>query len=327
MPFLDDAYRLRKESVPHKVALRIIENLSDVIIDVELNEFHTLIKDNPFYKKLFKREGKTFKAKKSWSSTISFDSNVDSLYLVHPDYITNYKEIREKTGSLLVCNDSDINLLGRMNDKRGYICIVPEEDRIGHLDSGYQDSWEDAINTCKVEPINSLIITDNYLFSDIEKRKNTGLFSLLRAVVPTNLCVPFHLAIFSHIGNNLFHQKEAEKLIAEIKSLFPKDTIKVTIIIHTKKSTTHDREMLSNYHRFTSGAGFSVIKDEDGIAEVAKGNIEPVYHALVTTLEDHMTTKHFHFQTLHWLKSIYRREVGIGGGSFIVGDKDHRMLD
>ncbi len=91
--FLDEAYKLRKESIPHKVALRILENLSDVIIDLGLMEFQSLIKDNPFYKKLFKREGKSFRARQGWPNIISFESNVDSLYLVHSYYIPEYKDI------------------------------------------------------------------------------------------------------------------------------------------------------------------------------------------------------------------------------------------
>lgn len=328
LPFFNDICEKRKDSPAHKVASRVIENLSNIYLDISQDELLKRIKENAYYKMLFKRENKTFRSKPYWKDIISFDSITDEVCFIHPEYMPNYKELRDKKGALIISSDSDINLLTRMNNKRGYVCIVPEEDRIGQLDSGYQNSWEECISSCELKPINSLIISDNYLFSKFSTRKCSGLLALLKSVIPSNLDVSFHLAIFSLIGKNyMFTADDAENLITEIRSLFPNVDMKITIIIHTKKSTTHDREILSNYHRVTSGAGYSVIEDEEGIKEVAKGFIEPVFHSIVTTPENHMCVKHFHFQTLEWLKPLYHREQGTGVGSYIVGDRVHRLLD
>jgi hypothetical protein len=328
LPFFEDICAKRKDSPAHKVASRVIENLSNIYLDISQEEFQRRVKGNAYYNKLFKRENKTFRSKPYWKDIILLDSITDEVCFVHPEYMPNFKDLRDQKGALIISSDSDINLLTRMNDKRGYVCIVPEEDRIGQLDSGYQNSWEECISTCNLKPINSLIISDNYLFSKFGTRKYSGLLALLKSVIPTNLNVPFHLAIFSLVGNNYtFPKDNAEDLITEIKSLFPNVDMKITIIIHTKKSTTHDREILSNYHRVTSGAGYSVIEDEEGIKEVAKGFIEPVFHSILTTPENDMCVKHFHFQTLEWLKPIYHREQGAGAGSYIVGDREHRLLD
>lgn len=330
LPFLDEAIKRRKESAPHKIALRIMENLSNIYLDIPQEELVTRVKEDQAFKNLFKRENKTFRSRIGWRNTISFESLIDEVCFVHPDYIPDYKKIREEYGCLIVASDNDFHLIERMNEKRGYVCIVPEEERISHLEEAYQRSWDEAIKTCPITPINSLIISDNYLFSKFASRKEKGLFALLKAVVPEKLTTEFHIAIFSLVAERYnFSVSDAENLVQEIKELFPgrEDDIKVTIVIHTKKTTTHDREIITNYHRITSGAGFSIIEDEDGVAEVAKGYIEPVFHAVSTTPSNQFITKHFHFQTIEWLKTIYQRKAGTGGGSFIVGDKIHRMLD
>lgn len=330
LPFLEEAIRRRKESAPHKIALRIMENLSNIYLDIPQEELVSRVKEDQVFRNLFKRENKTFRSKIGWRSSLQFEAVTDEVCFVHPDYIQDYKKLREEFGCLIIASDNDFHLIERMNDKRGYVCIVPEDERISHLEEAYQKSWEEAIRTCPVTPVNSIIISDNYLFSKITSRKEKGLFALLNTVVPENLKIPFHIAIFSLIAERYnFSAKDAEKLVQEIKELFPgrEDYIKVTIVIHTKKTTTHDREIITNYHRITSGAGFSIIEDEDGVAEVAKGHIEPVFHAVSTTPSGQFITKHFHFQTIEWLKLIYQRKAGTGGGSFIVGDKVHRMLD
>jgi hypothetical protein len=287
-----------------------------------------MIKENPNYKRLFKRENKSLRSELNWKDKVSFESVSDEVFFIHPEYIADYEKIRTETGALIIASGKDINFIRRMNEKRGYVCIVPEKDRIGSLDSAYQDSWDESLQTCELYPINSLIISDNYLFSRISTRKESGLFALLKSIIPLQLRVPFHLAIFSLLGGNYtFSEEDANSLIEEIKGLFPNVEMKVTIVVHTKKSTTHDREIVSNYHRITSGAGYSVIEDEDGIKEVAKGFIEPVFYSITTTPEGHMCVKHFHYQTIEWLKQIYCRKLGSGGGSYIVGDKGHRLLD
>lgn len=325
--FLDEVFKNKKTSKPHKVAFRILANLSNIYIDATPLELRELVKNNPIYKTLFKRENKSLRSKVDWKDEVSFESS-DDVFFVNKEYISNYKSIRKECGCMIIANGDDLNLLNQYDEKRGYICIVPDDQQVGSF-TAYQSNWQEAINTCKIEPLNSLIISDNYIFSKIDSRKDDGLFSLLRAIVPPELKVPFHLAIFSHIGNNTFKKPDADNLIQEIKSLFPAQEIKVTIVIHSKKITTHDREIISNYHRLTSGAGFSVI-EEDGVKEIASGFIEPVYHSISTTREGEMTTKHFHYQSLEWLKSIYDQLLNTKSGehtTFITGDMEHRMLD
>lgn len=331
--FIEDAINLRKASRPHKIAYKILKNLSDIIIDSNEEKFKIQAEKNPYFKELLKRENKSIKCIEAWKDKIDFSNISGDLFLIDPEYLPDYKKMRKEKGCLVIASGGDIHYLERLNDKRGYVFIVPKtnkEDknfklRDSALSELYQSSWQEALATCPLIPINSLIISDNFIFDKFEQRKHFSLFPLLKAVIPEQLSVPFHLAIFSHLDKAL-PKIEAERLIDEIKEMFPnKDNIKVTIISHTVKMTTHDREMLSNYHIMDPGHGFSII-EEDAV-QITKGHIEPVYHAIENTPDGFLTPKHMQYQIINWLKPIFKGKKGTAQTSYIVGDKIHRLLE
>ena len=49
LPFLEEAIRLRKESAPHKIALRIMENLSNIYLDIPQEELVSRVKSLGIY--------------------------------------------------------------------------------------------------------------------------------------------------------------------------------------------------------------------------------------------------------------------------------------
>lgn len=324
--FLDEVIRRRKESRPHKIALRIMQNLSDIVVDMPLAELRQRIKTDPIYKQLVKRDNKSVRSVVDWKSQVNFYDVGDSLFLVDSAYLPNYSKLRGHYGCLAIAQDKDMKMLERLNDRRGYICIAPPNRKSHKLESGYQDSWEEAIRTCELKPINSLIICDNYLLSNIATHKENSLFALLKAIVPETLYVTFHLAIFS-LKSSSFHREDAEALIEEIRNLFPRLKMKITIVSHNTRDTTHDRELISNYHRLTSGRGFSVFNDTNDEVFVTKGEIEPVYFNVLSADECYMTTKHYHYQLIEWLRPLYKRQGCNGTSSFVVGDCIHRLLD
>lgn len=335
--FLEDTIDRCKTSRPHKIAYKILQNLSDIVIDSNEEKFKIQAENNHYYKELMKRENMSIKCIEAWKDKIDFSNISGDLFLIDPEYLPDYKRMRKEKGCLVVASGGDIHYLERLNDKRGYVFIVPKKNkedkknklRDSALSELYQSSWQEAIKTCPLTPINSLIISDNFIFDKFEQRKHSSLFSLLKAVIPEQLAVPFHLAIFSHLDKAL-PKIEAEKLIGEIKEMFPnlkdKDNIKVTIISHTVKMTTHDREMLSNYHIMVPGHGFSIMDEEDAV-QITKGYIEPVYHAIENNPDVFLTPKLMQYQIINWLKPIFNGEKGTAQTSYIVGDRIHRLLE
>lgn len=323
IPFLKEAITLRKESRPHKIALRILRNLSDIVIDIDLNDFKEEAKKNPIYMELIKRENKTVRCKKNWRNDIDFSKVADELFLVDADYLPAYKQIMEKNGCLIV-SLNDINVLVKLNDRRGYVFIVPEKQRDIDTPEIYHNTWADAIKTCPLMPINSLIISDNYIFANFKERKEYSLLPLLDAILPQKLDTSFHIAIFTHIEKAV-SKNEAEDLISQLKKRYEHLDLKITIVSHTKKMTTHDRELLSNYHLILPGHGFSVV-EEEGASEITKGSIEPVFYGIENSPEIFLSPKYHHSQIIKWLRPLFLGKEGMCATSYIIGDKVHRML-
>ena len=326
--FLDEVIAKRKQE-PHKTIYQILFRLSDIYLDIELDSLKQIIKDNPIYQNLQKRENNGIHAKKGWKSRVDFNNVSDQVFFIDPDYIKNYEQIRLTMGALIISNvQKDFEYLNKMCRLKVF-ALIPISERTGY-ETEIQESWGDVFSRCNLKPINSLIISDNYLFNtDFENRKEYSLFNLLSSLIPKDLEVDFHLSIFFYNEDGQFNKNKATQLIAEIKSLhLTKDDnkLKISIISHTKKSITHDRHILSNYYLVYSGVGFSVI-DANGIQQIAKGESKCVFHS-ISDLVGNTSIKNEYNITREWLKNIYERKEGVGPTSYIVGDTFvHRLLD
>ena len=155
------------------------------------------------------------------------------------------------------------------------------------------------------------------------------MFAILKSIAPKGLKQDFHITIFfnnspnSWTGKIPLTKEDAELLVKEIKNLNLCDSVKVTIVAHSVKSTTHDRELITNYHYMYSGCGFGVV-DENGVTEVAKGQVQHVFCGMDYSI----TIKQIQAQAVMWLKSIFNKERGGDSRfSYIVGDKVNRLFE
>ena len=110
---------------------------------------------------------------------------------------------------------------------------------------------------CLKHPCNSLLITDNYLFSNDEQLDN--IKGILKALMPSSLDpdLTFHLTI---IG---FDAKKAFQPIANQKShleAFLQQYFSFTVELTIIREDHHDRYIFTNYGRFSSGKGFGLFK-------------------------------------------------------------------
>lgn len=336
------------QKIGFDVVNAILEKLcKKLYIDATQNEINKLlVSGHPLIKRMLKKEDRSIEAAKNWKEDKNLLENVsDEVFFVHQGYIENIKEFRNQYGCLIIdTSESSLHALRLLENKRGTICIVPKKWPLTTiLDSTkYQKSWIEAIHGRPLVPCNSMVINDNYIFHNIDNRKQRGLLTIIKSIVKDGSKldpkVPFHLAIFSCIdsraGKPQITKEKAMSLIKEIKAFCPDVNMKIAIILHGYKDITHDREILTNYHRLFTGKGFNIIddkianvSDEKGIIEIAKGHIEPVFHSLVTTDQNQFYTKELQVQTLLWLRNIYYNKAIGSNGSFKVGDDfQHRLL-
>lgn len=326
--FLAEIIKGRKKDTSFEIAYTMLNKLSNIIVDMSHEDLKRLIENDDNYKRLNKRENKSIKAKK-WLCEFSPENICDDVFLINEGDIKDYKKIRQEYGCLIIANDkNDLKSFERFAKEHPFN-LVPKNEKIEDPTIKYHDSWTQFFGEFKLTPLNAVIITDNFMFGEkFEARKKESLFAILSSIAPKELKQDFHITLF--FNNDLnnkgvvpLKKEKAIDLVNEIKALELCDNVKVTIVAHTNKSTTHDRELITNYHYMYSGVGFSVV-DKNGVKKVAKGAVQHVFCGM----DSSVTIKQLQAQVSLWLKPIFRGEKDRDAAySYIVGDEINRLLE
>ena len=305
------------------MAYKIMLLLGDLYIDLSKEEIEKKIRETDFFRSINKTSRGIHPAI-GWEKDIILNNTADELYFIKPNDIENYKNLRNSLGCLIVACDDDINYLERISRECNF-SLIPLNKRLD-FETNYKNSWSDVINSTKVEPINAAIITDNYLFNDkFDSRKYYSLFDILKSLIPQSLNTDFHLTIFYCNEDAKFTKVKANSIIKEIRELNLCKDMKVTIVSHKIKSTTHDRKILTNYHYIESGVGINNISKR-GIEELATGHISSVFQS-IDAISGHESKKHLYDYTQDWLKDIKDNHIDNTDFFFIAGDNINRLLD
>lgn len=322
--FLNEIIKGRKKVPSMEIAFTMLNKLSNIIVDMPKEDLKKLIESDEIYKRLNKRENKAFKAKE-WIKGFNPANVTDDVFLINEGDINNYKNVRQEYGCLIIANEqNDLRSLERMIKGHPFN-LVPKADKIDDPTIKSHDSWTQFFNEFNLSPLNAVIITDNFMFgSKFEAQKEFSLYAILKSIAPKNLKQDFHITIFfnndpdKRSGVVPLPIERAEQLIKDIKNLNLCASVKVTIVAHTIKSTTHDRELITNYHYMNSGAGFGVV-DAKGVKEIAKGRVLHIF----CDMDSNVTVKQLQAQVSLWLKPILDGDKGRDASySYIVGDKD-----
>lgn len=131
--------------------------------------------------------------------------------------------------------------------------------------------WTDIFDNVKLPPLNSLVITDNFLLKKDSQIYLFNLKQLLNCILPQSLSIPFHISIFSRMGENI---KDAELFVGKLKSYLNtirKYDFQVEIVYN---ETIHPRRIISNYFQIESDIGFNIFKSKEyKNIEVKEGSI------------------------------------------------------
>lgn len=120
-------------------------------------------------------------------------------------------------------------------------------------------SWSNYISTCCPNfPLTDIVLVDNYYFVD-RRRYEANDNDLIRKLVSSVLNYPVNLVILSD-NNNLGHRIYLEDEVDVIRDILidetGNDNCNVTIVMANRN--IHDRELITNYFRIKSGAGFLI---------------------------------------------------------------------
>lgn len=321
--FFQDVIKHRKEGGAYSLLYKFLRNQCNIYLDIDKPSFEKKKEEDNIFRTLWKRENLTFKASSKWQDKIDFGNNIDQVYFVDSKTKNECRQIREQFGCLIISNDdNDLSFFERLGKPYPFH-LVPIKERLNDRNIRYFNSWDDFFNSFKFPPLNAVVITDNYMLgAKFQDRKNKSLYAILKALAPKELKQDFHITLFVENGNGQFKKEEAEQTIKEIKELNLCKDVKVSIIAHTVKLTTHDRKIITNYGYMNSGVGFGVI-NENGICEVAQGQEQ----SLVCAIDAPISIRMLQVEQIQWLKDIFDGKKGMGTpNTYVVGDKINRLF-
>lgn len=166
--------------------------------------------------------------------------------------ISEANELSSKYGvivqSEMDIQDNALQLLFRKNLDKGEIV------------TGASDGWSNLLKEIPLPPINSLIISDNYLLKNVDNGAFIGfenLKMLLNAILPNTLDITFHILIVTRMHNNLSPQK-ANKLYEELKSYLRRIRSYNFQLEFVFNPTIHPRKIFSNYFVIIGDRGFNL---------------------------------------------------------------------
>jgi hypothetical protein len=243
----------------------IIDQFCDVVLDVAEDNFLTIIGENPILKRLFKRENATAKADKNNYENIE---NQEFKHFLNDILILDLenkktKDIRDSYGILAINLNEDF--LKNQNYQFGY--------SIGKSKTSLKKCWSELFSDKIIEPINSAIIIDNFLWgsiSDYREENMDNIYPILKSIIPKNLKVPFHLTIVLQNKDGRLERKKVKPIINKMKKAIKKETnidVELSIVTQTNTRVFHERVILTNYHYIYSHKGFICFKEKNIIKE------------------------------------------------------------
>lgn len=161
------------------------------------------------------------------------------------------KTIQEETGILVLSkHDIDDNVLNHSFWRHRFVKDVAiKGDAI--------TEWKDVLKDMPWLPTNSMVITDDYLFSESQASLEDcveNVKGLLDAILPANLAVDFHILISCSHPN--CDEQKRNQIVGNIKSYInskrPYDVKIEFIFFHS----IHQRKIITNYNVMVGDKGF-----------------------------------------------------------------------
>lgn len=238
---------------------QLIHRYSDLILDIPVQEIidRSLKKDHPLFnpslKKLWKEGRQHF---------VSIPETFEQLK-------TDEDYFKGKTTELYFIDEKD-KFCSDIGNNNGIQCLnysqFPEMEEsmfefvvLKTEANKFFPLWDALKNICPLS--NSMIIVDQYLKTESQSL-TLNLYPLLGSLLPKQLSVPYHLAIFisEESNQNLtsFYKDVQDFLAAKFSYEFE------LTILQIRKKLIHDRNILTNSYWINSGFGFDLIREKNG---------------------------------------------------------------
>jgi len=240
---------------------KIFSNHSEVclnITDAELNA--ELTQGTPIFEYIMANAGKEPIALKDFFDDIHLDKSVIA-EKPRAAFLLNYPKVEtdamQSSYGIIVQNKDNIDdniLKGTYFKNLPKNLVIENQQCIG---------WKKLLNF-SIPPSNSMVINDEYLFTNEENSRIIGQFNVLHLIdslLPHNLDIPYHILIVTTQKNksNEWYERLAGNLKAQIISLRQYPIIFELVFT----DSIHKRKLILNYVNATCDKGFAIFKVSD----------------------------------------------------------------
>lgn len=251
----------------------LLSKYSELIIDIEKSDFEELALINPIYNRLLKDSQSGGQRIQYWKNLLTelesdnrFEDFPNALFLLNQtetycnqkinDYgliFINGKNYKSFTNILFLLTDVQVKTNKKMSDV---------------------NSWTDFKRLA--HPINSLILTDNYILKDREDIA-TNLIPLLDALLPVKLnkCKFQLMIITQEMEQSIFAARYFE-VFNQLNKLNRNYEIEFSLIT-TSIGKNHDRRIFTNYCLLESNNSFTYFNKQGNIKKNTTLHIFPSF--------------------------------------------------
>lgn len=279
---LDEVLLFKEESQNHRLLYKVISDFSDVMINIEDDEFDRLIDNNPFVKSLVKRPDKKIYPLKPFFDNIENEdlSNFSRDIFILDKSKSFCDSTKDKSGILVLKTDSlsEMTILAR-RESRSYEKGQKTEYT---KDETSISGWPSYVENLKIKPINSAVLIDNHLFNNFQSGKY-NLVSLIGSILPKALKVKFNLLIVIDNREAKFNKEKLlnlkNEIQTELESLVDYE-IDIGIVTHSIDEDFHQRVLITNYHIIKADYGFDCFDDEGKVKKSNDISTKSAYYTL-----------------------------------------------
>lgn len=309
----------------YQIVYSILDNYSDVVLDLEDAELEELIMKNEVYNYFNKRDVGKLESYKALFENIEnedFSTYPTEIFLLDNETIQlrglNPKKIRDADGCLLL-NYEELDLFRKLNKPYGFDFKVQMR---GLERKNINKSWEELLHKVDIMPINTVVLTDSFIYKnrgDFNQYKYENLYAIIQNIIPAGLEAEFQIIIVIDNSESVINIESAKIVIDELTQFIEEKTekkISVGIITHTKNNAIHERAILSNHHYFYSDKGFNICLDRK-IKYETKGRIEWLYQSVSENSGTIRKDNHFDYLTV--IKK--QRDDNEGSGNILCFNK------
>lgn len=187
----------------------------------------------------------------------------------------DYSHIAEKPRSIFILDETEENTnnlqsqfgvlvlsKNRIDDKVFNTKCFKELNKADTI-TGDSTGWSNLMMGISLPPSNSIVVSDNYLFSN--KEHGSGRFfgednivKLLENILPNELAIAFHILIVCNIPD--ISKQECNQLIGKIKTKITSLRKYELVLEFVFTDTLHKRKLFSNYYSITCDKGFAMFQ-------------------------------------------------------------------